>query len=330
MYLVRSDDFLSYADLAMLMKMFPKKGGPSLPFLHLRWHELAPDVSYVNHLACTPGYSFGPRTIADFQFIYVAAGTGTVQIQQNRYRAEAGDLYFYGPGIVHHFQADCKDPFALYGVHFRWIAPLPDRGSLRIPFVENAPDVEGPLTQPNQVLIGEHEDSPDALLLKDMQKLAPNRFTERFSVLTESYRHAAEWAPQALRALFTDLLISIQKALVNGFPFDSSERNMIRRIAEQLSAKADQRYDRSWLAEWTSYHPDHVSRLFRAGTGLTPYDYFMNRKLERSKKLLAETDESIGRIAERVGVGSIHTFSKWFKQMTGVSPLHYRRWSRFL
>jgi AraC-like DNA-binding protein len=314
------------------MKTFSYKGVPSLPFVHLRWHELSPDVSYVNHLACTPGYAFGPRTISDFQFIYVAAGTGSVQIQQNRYRAEAGDLYFYGPGIVHHFQADRNDPFDLYGIHFRWIAPLPDRGRLRIPQVVNVPDGEGTPNQPNQVLIGEHADSPDALLLKDLQKLAPNRFTERFSVLTESYQHTAEWAPQAMRALFTDLLISIQRALANGygFPVESSERNLIRRIAEQLSAKADQKYDRSWLAEWTSYHPDHVSRLFRAGTGLTPYAYFMNRKLERAKKLLAETDESIGSIAERVGVGSIHTFSKWFKQMTGVSPLHYRRWSRFL
>lgn len=298
--------------------------------LHFRWRELAPDVSYVNHLACTPGFSFGPRIIGDCQFIFVAAGSGSARIQENQYAAEAGDLYYYGPGIVHEFRADTKDPFTLYGVHFRWVAELPSKGGFRPPDVTNLADsgyVPGAM---NRVIIGEQEDSPDALLLEDRCRLPTDVFADLFSRLTEAYPCDEEWAPVLLRARFQELLVTLRRHRVSRLASGRSAHDLIQSVAEQLTAHANCQYDRTWLSEWTSYHPDHVSRLFRAGTGLTPYSYFMNRKLESAKMQLSRTDDSIGIVADKVGIGTIHTFSRWFKQLTGMSPMQYRQWSRLL
>lgn len=296
--------------------------------IHFRWRELAPDISYVNHLACTPGFAFGPRFIGDFQFIFVAAGKGSARIQANRYDAEAGDLYYYGPGIVHEFWADEKDPFTLYGVHFRWNAALPPRGGLRPPDVTGLAENEPMPERVNRVIIGEQEDSPDTLLLEDRCRIPPDRFIELFSRLTEAYQCDEEWGPVLLRARFLELLVTLRRHRVARFAQGRSAHDLIQSVAEQLSAHANCQYDRSWLSDWTSYHPDHVSRLFRTGTGMTPYAYFMNRKLELAKFHLSRSDDSIGIIADKVGIGTIHTFSRWFKQVTDMSPMQYRQWSR--
>ena len=68
----------------------------------------------------------------------------------------------------------------------------------------------------------------------------------------------------------------------------------------------------------------HFARLFKQITGVTPHVYLANLRLDRARKLLAETTLSISEIASTVGYQSQSHFTKVFKSITGVTPRAYR------
>lgn len=68
----------------------------------------------------------------------------------------------------------------------------------------------------------------------------------------------------------------------------------------------------------------HFARLFKQITGLTPHVYLANLRMERARKLLAETQIPIIEIAAMVGYQSHSHFTKIFKSVTGLPPSAYR------
>ena len=68
----------------------------------------------------------------------------------------------------------------------------------------------------------------------------------------------------------------------------------------------------------------HFARLFKQITGVTPHVYIANLRLERARRLLAETAFPIIEIAAMVGYQSQSHFTKIFKSVTGITPRAYR------
>jgi AraC-like DNA-binding protein len=63
---------------------------------------------------------------------------------------------------------------------------------------------------------------------------------------------------------------------------------------------------------------------FKAHTGLSPNQYQLNLRLDKSKELLVNTSLSISEIAYQTGFESLSYMCKIFKKKTGVSPKLYR------
>ena len=68
----------------------------------------------------------------------------------------------------------------------------------------------------------------------------------------------------------------------------------------------------------------YFARLFSQITGITPQLYLANLRLERARKLLAETALPISEIAAAVGYKSQSHLAKVFKSVSGVAPRVYR------
>lgn len=69
----------------------------------------------------------------------------------------------------------------------------------------------------------------------------------------------------------------------------------------------------------------HFIRLFRRITGVTPYQYLTNYRINISKTLLRSTDKTVAEIAENSGFLDTSNFIVQFKKHTGQKPLQYRR-----
>lgn len=70
---------------------------------------------------------------------------------------------------------------------------------------------------------------------------------------------------------------------------------------------------------------DHLTRQFRRLFGKSPVEALIESRIDRAKTLLGGTGLSIADVAENLGYGSVHYFSRQFKDRVGKSPLQYRQ-----
>lgn len=78
------------------------------------------------------------------------------------------------------------------------------------------------------------------------------------------------------------------------------------------------------LAQEFHYHPNYLSQIFRAETGMTVTAYLNALRLEEAEKLLLNTDLRINAIATACGFHDDKYFLKTFKRLHGVTPTEYR------
>lgn len=64
--------------------------------------------------------------------------------------------------------------------------------------------------------------------------------------------------------------------------------------------------------------------LFKQATGLSPKQFQLEARISRAERLLTQSLLPVGEIAEQTGFESVYHFSRQFKRMRGVSPVHYR------
>jgi AraC-like DNA-binding protein len=66
-------------------------------------------------------------------------------------------------------------------------------------------------------------------------------------------------------------------------------------------------------------------RLFKNHIGVSPYDYLLNYRINKAKKLLRTTELTVGEICSQVGFNDYTHFIREFKKIVGTTPLRYRR-----
>lgn len=64
----------------------------------------------------------------------------------------------------------------------------------------------------------------------------------------------------------------------------------------------------------------YFCRLFKQSTGISPYQYLIECRIERAKELLAQGNQSIADVALQAGFNSQSHFNKHFKRLVGVTP----------
>ena len=79
------------------------------------------------------------------------------------------------------------------------------------------------------------------------------------------------------------------------------------------------------LAARAALSPYHFARAFKTSVGLTPRAFVEQRRIERAKQLLAESDHPIASVAVDTGFGTQSRLTSVFKRQTGFTPAVYRR-----
>lgn len=68
-----------------------------------------------------------------------------------------------------------------------------------------------------------------------------------------------------------------------------------------------------------------LSKLFSETTGITIEKYFIAQKIERAKELLVYDELTLNEIADLLGYSSAAYLSAQFKNVTGLTPSHFKR-----
>ena len=69
----------------------------------------------------------------------------------------------------------------------------------------------------------------------------------------------------------------------------------------------------------------YFTRLFSLYYGMTPKKYILTLQIDLAKNLLGHSVMQITDIAASCGFTDVSSFSKTFKQMTGMTPSDYRK-----
>jgi AraC family transcriptional regulator len=78
------------------------------------------------------------------------------------------------------------------------------------------------------------------------------------------------------------------------------------------------------LAKIMCLPSDHLSRVFKSVFGVTPYEFIVRKRIEKSQFLLLSTEYTIPWIIEETNFKNDWYFSGMFKKYTTYTPAKYR------
>ena len=79
------------------------------------------------------------------------------------------------------------------------------------------------------------------------------------------------------------------------------------------------------VAHAVGLSPTHFARRFKRSTGSAPHQYLIRCRVERAKRLLAETDNAIVQIALACGFAHQEHLTRVFRRLSGETPAKFRR-----
>lgn len=254
------------------------------------------------------------RIIFDHEFVLILSGAGELVFGHQRQPYAAHDLLFIAPFVRYQFVSSGKEDGAHIAVHFDFAPAIPPRAE--------AADRQ----EPYQVRLTQ------ALRLPMRLALAPgHRIGAEFSALL---REQATGGPLAQTAASAHLLAIIIAALRAGQTAANPARAAPRLAQNQARATLATAYVQahfaqevraSDLAHAAGLSVSRLNTVFRQSTGCSPMEYVQRTRVEEARRLLADVTLSIKEIAARTGFDDAYHFSKVFRRIDGLSPLHHRQ-----
>ena len=117
---------------------------------------------------------------------------------------------------------------------------------------------------------------------------------------------------------------SIKKSLIKE-GCSGLSRQQLNRVCEYIKVHLEENIRLDDLAKVAQIgSPHYFCRLFKKTTGLTPYQYLIQQRMELGKQLLQQIDLPIIQIALSCGFSSQSSFTTAFRKYTGVTPRVYR------
>ena len=170
------------------------------------------------------------------------------------------------------------------------------------------------------------------------------RLAQLNRVVTWPPRAVRDWSPvytrlaectraddEALALRVRAMLLWLIGDALRVHPPPSAADNRLEGAAERLGpalSLMDERYCENpplaTIAAAVHMSPVYFHRLFKRVWGVTPHAYMQRKRMREARRLLVETNEPIGAIAERTGHGSVYYFSRAFRRHHRCSPRAFR------
>lgn len=261
-----------------------------------------PRLGHLGRVRCEPGWNLGhdwAGGLRDFDLWFVWAGQGVMVIEGEKVPLIPGTCVWMRPGRRYEAEQDSVDRLGVNFIHFELLDL-----SKNLPLSAFTPTFE--------VLRTRQVDFVDGLMRRIIE-LKPE---------TDGTEVGA--------ALFGGLLMELEReqrvaSLWHGSGTELRHRDLILRVASQIRENPGLAPPVAELARTAGYSPDHFSRVFLKVTGQRPQDFVIQARVGRARQLLAESELTVGMIAEVLGFQDIFYFSRHFRRQTGQAPTEFRR-----
>jgi AraC-like DNA-binding protein len=261
------------------------------------------DASVQMFLNVKGPYEIRPHAHPHFELIYILRGTRCLVIGGKTYRARRGDLMIFRPGDVHREYSGSKT-ISYFVIRFH----PEELSSARLEF-------------PQREQLGPVIPLPSR-----------ERFLEIFGRMIDEKERAREGRDLLLGAYLVEFVVLLRRAVdevmgrrANGSVTPSSPEHRIRAAVETIQQNLSGDLNLAELAKRSFMSVSHFSHVFKEAVGESPKNYLIKERIEKAKKLLAETAEPAQDIAHRLGYENSYFFYRQFKQRTGLTTAEFRR-----
>jgi AraC-like DNA-binding protein len=101
----------------------------------------------------------------------------------------------------------------------------------------------------------------------------------------------------------------------------------MRRIREYVEVHLSENINLTMLSAVAGVSMHHFAREFKQSAGVTPHRYLTQKRVERAREMLAQTDLSLSEIAYSTGFVDQSHLARHFRHMVGTTPREFR-WSQ--
>jgi AraC-like DNA-binding protein len=244
------------------------------------------------------GYAFSinqGRSLQEFQALYITRGEGRFESEPTGLkRVAAGSVVLLFPGIWHRYRPDPNVGWDEYWISFN--GPFAERWA-----------AGGFVSAETPVL----KTGLDYTLL------------HAYVTLLDRLRSEPLGFQQLLAASAMEILAAALGA-ARGQGTGSRMHELVCQAKSLLETQVGAIPSMKKLAASLGLSATHFHRVFRAHTGLSPYQYHLQLRIERAKQMLHGTRLSVKEIANSLAFESPFHFSNVFRRKTGMSPSKWR------
>ncbi|MBB6735581.1 helix-turn-helix transcriptional regulator [Cohnella zeiphila] len=142
----------------------------------------------------------------------------------------------------------------------------------------------------------------------------------QLSAMQEDSSAPSHWRRQLL---FQELLLRLREE--TKLPPGSSYLTIADEAAAFLRRNYKAAFTYRKMSDALHFHANYISLCMKRVYGCTPLDYLTRYRVEQAKRLLIDTNEAVGRIAEESGFGSFPYFVRCFGRLAGMTPAAFRK-----
>lgn len=254
------------------------------------------------------------------EIFYVTEGRGTHMINGHKIPIRTGDLFVLGFGTNHTFYPD-EEGETLKWINVNFMPGFID-GSMINEY--NANEIIKLSVFRNLFF------DPDNITYLQVTG-AGDKYETLIRLMLEEY---TEHKYGCISCLKHYLIILLTKVFCDNLIEDSSSdtRWLLQTVLDEISESIAQNnagdISLGQFAQKAYMSPKSFSRLFHQKMGVGFSHYVQQKRIEKSCKLLAETNLSVNAIMIEAGYYDAKTFYALFKRITGVTPMQYRTQTR--
>ncbi len=127
-----------------------------------------------------------------------------------------------------------------------------------------------------------------------------------------------------LKNKLEELIILLSRQYSNLEATEAKSLVRLSRVVDYLESNFEQKIYLDNLAEIAFMSPRNFQRVFKKAVGVSPSVYLMQIRLQKSRKLLRNTDMGIANIATDCGFSDSNYFIKCFKKEYKTTPVKFR------
>ncbi len=261
------------------------------------WQSVAPGEPYPPR-GHPRAYAFRwaeGRALPEYQLVYVTRGAGEFESEATGRRPiVAGTMLFLFPGVWHRYRPDPQVGWDEFWVGFN--GDYADR-------------------------VRRHE------FIAPREAVVATGHAEQIQVIYRTILERIRSEPSGFEQMIaanTLELVAATLGTARGLATGGRAYDVVQQAKAALGSRFEQLPEMTELARSLGLSPSHFYRTFKEHTGLTPYQYHLQVRLNRAKALLRDTPLAIKEIARSLGFETTFHFSNDFRARIGVSPTQWR------